>query len=351
MARTKQTARVARDAQGNPIPTRQGRSAGDKDLAGPLPSPTRKKPTVPARANEKALAEARRLEAQRREQQRQEDFQRLRDKLKKGETLTKAEADRWAEVSVAKKAPRPDLLPKGLKKPQSPKHRYPTAPKSKVPRGFGARVYDPTTNTTHRVWHPHMRAVWEIQRLRQFVDRPLIPRLPFIRAVRRTVERLGFREMRWQSTAISALQEGSEVYLSQFFENVQRAAVHAKRVTIMPDDFDCVMDIIGYKRTPMGSWKVKEAAPKPGPKHSPGKTKDPARVATSMVVKGKRKRVRPTGADDELEEGESEDSPPSDPDQALPENIIFTERGFREEPQYRIERFNPQRPRFPKPKR
>jgi histone H3 len=42
--------------------------------------------------------------------------------------------------------------------------------------------------------------------------------------------------LRFQSSAIMALQEASEAYLVSLFENLNLAALHAKRVTIMPRD-------------------------------------------------------------------------------------------------------------------
>lgn len=42
--------------------------------------------------------------------------------------------------------------------------------------------------------------------------------------------------LRFQSSALSALQESAEAYLVSLFEDVNLAAVHAKRVTIMPKD-------------------------------------------------------------------------------------------------------------------
>ena len=43
-------------------------------------------------------------------------------------------------------------------------------------------------------------------------------------------------DLRFQSSAVLALQEASEAYLVGLFENTNLCAVHAKRVTIMPKD-------------------------------------------------------------------------------------------------------------------
>ncbi len=42
--------------------------------------------------------------------------------------------------------------------------------------------------------------------------------------------------LRFQTSAIMALQEASEAYLVSLFEDTNMAAIHARRVTIMPKD-------------------------------------------------------------------------------------------------------------------
>ena len=43
-------------------------------------------------------------------------------------------------------------------------------------------------------------------------------------------------QVRFQSTAIAALQEADENFIVGLFEHVHLLAVHAKRVTVMPGD-------------------------------------------------------------------------------------------------------------------
>ncbi|KAH8051178.1 hypothetical protein JL722_10877 [Aureococcus anophagefferens] len=58
---------------------------------------------------------------------------------------------------------------------------------------------------------------------------------PFQRLVREIAQ--DFKtDLRFQSTAILALQEASEAYLVGLFEDTNLCAIHAKRVTIMPKD-------------------------------------------------------------------------------------------------------------------
>ena len=46
-------------------------------------------------------------------------------------------------------------------------------------------------------------------------------------------------DLRFQSSAVMALQEAAEAYLVSLFEDTNLAAIHAKRVTIQPKDLVC----------------------------------------------------------------------------------------------------------------
>ncbi len=54
-------------------------------------------------------------------------------------------------------------------------------------------------------------------------------------------------ELRFQSSAIMALQESAEAYLVGLFEDTNLAAIHAKRVTIMPKDIQLARRIRGER--------------------------------------------------------------------------------------------------------
>ncbi|PWA92165.1 hypothetical protein CTI12_AA082290 [Artemisia annua] len=63
----------------------------------------------------------------------------------------------------------------------------------------------------------------------------LIPKLPFQRLVREIAQ--DFKTDLWfQSPAVLALQEAAEAYLVGLFKDTNLCAIHAKRVTIMPED-------------------------------------------------------------------------------------------------------------------
>ena len=55
------------------------------------------------------------------------------------------------------------------------------------------------------------------------------------------------RYLRFQSSAVMALQEASEAYLVGLFEDTNLCAIHAKRVTIMPKDIQLACRICGER--------------------------------------------------------------------------------------------------------
>jgi len=54
-------------------------------------------------------------------------------------------------------------------------------------------------------------------------------------------------ELRFQSSAVLALQEAAEAYLVGLFEDVNLCAIHAKRVTIMTKDIQLARRIRGER--------------------------------------------------------------------------------------------------------
>ena len=73
-------------------------------------------------------------------------------------------------------------------------------------------------------------ALREIRRYQKSTEL-LIRKLPFQRLVREIAQ--DFKsDLRFQSSAIGALQESVEAYLVSLFEDTNLCAIHAKRVTI-----------------------------------------------------------------------------------------------------------------------
>ena len=72
----------------------------------------------------------------------------------------------------------------------------------------------------------------------------LLRRLPFQRLVRE-IAGVFKNDVRFQSTAILALQEATEAYMVGLFEDANHCALHAKRVTIQPKDLQLARRIRG----------------------------------------------------------------------------------------------------------
>ena len=96
----------------------------------------------------------------------------------------------------------------------------------------------------HR-FRPGTVALREIRKYQKSTDL-LIRKLPFQRLVREIAS--GFRgDLRFQSSAIAALQEASEAYLVGLFEDTNLCAIHANRVTIMERDVQLAQRIRGER--------------------------------------------------------------------------------------------------------
>ncbi|KIM42870.1 hypothetical protein M413DRAFT_444508 [Hebeloma cylindrosporum] len=85
----------------------------------------------------------------------------------------------------------------------------------------------------HR-FRPGTVALREIRRYQKSTEL-LIRKLPFQRLVREISQDYK-TDLRFQSSAIAALQEVAEAYIIALFEDTNLACLHAKRVTIMPRD-------------------------------------------------------------------------------------------------------------------
>ncbi|GCC21569.1 hypothetical protein chiPu_0020043 [Chiloscyllium punctatum] len=96
----------------------------------------------------------------------------------------------------------------------------------------------------HR-YRPGTVALREIRRYQKSTEL-LIRKLPFQRLVREIAQ--DFKtDLRFQSSAVMALQEASEAYLVGLFEDTNLCAIHAKRVTIMPKDIHLARRIRGER--------------------------------------------------------------------------------------------------------
>ena len=96
----------------------------------------------------------------------------------------------------------------------------------------------------HR-FRPGTVALREIRKFQKSTEL-LIRKLPFQRLVREIAS--DFKtDLRFQSSAVLALQEAAEAYMVGLFEDTNLCAIHAKRVTIMPKDIQLARRIRGER--------------------------------------------------------------------------------------------------------
>ena len=114
------------------------------------------------------------------------------------------------------------------------------------------------TKKTHR-YRPGTVALREIRRFQKSTELLLLKK-PFGRLVREIAVDYK-KNTRYQATALLANQEAAEAALTQTFDGANRAAVHGKRVTVMPKGIQLVKtltrDINGNYRLAFwgpGSW-------------------------------------------------------------------------------------------------
>ena len=137
--------------------------------------------------------------------------------------LTMARTKQTARKSTGGKAPRKQMATKAARK--------------SAPATGGVKK-------PHR-YRPGTVALREIRRYQKSTEL-LIRKLPFQRLVREIAQ--DFKtDLRFQSTAVMALQESSESYLVGLFEDTNLCAIHAKRVTIMPKDIQLARRIRGER--------------------------------------------------------------------------------------------------------
>ena len=107
------------------------------------------------------------------------------------------------------------------------------------------RLFPNTPSASFCRYRPGTVALREIRKYQKSTEL-LIRKLPFQRLVREIAQ--DFKtDLRFQSSAVLALQEAAEAYLVGLFEDTNLAAIHAKRVTIMPKDIQLARRIRGER--------------------------------------------------------------------------------------------------------
>ena len=121
------------------------------------------------------------------------------------------------------------------------------APRKNIGNKQAARKTAPSMGgikKPHR-YRPGTVALREIRKYQKSTEL-LIRKLPFQRLVREVAQEYK-SDLRFQSSAVLALQEASESYLVSLFEDTNLCAIHARRVTIMPKDIQLARRIRGEK--------------------------------------------------------------------------------------------------------
>ena len=134
-----------------------------------------------------------------------------------------ARTKQTASKSIGGKTPRMQLAAKAARKTQ--------------PRPGGVKK--------PRRYRPGTVALREIRKYQKSTDL-LIRKLPFQRLVKECTQ--DFKaDLRIQSTALLALQEAAEMYLTALFDDTNMCAIHAGRVTIMVKDMQLARRIRGER--------------------------------------------------------------------------------------------------------
>ena len=111
---------------------------------------------------------------------------------------------------------------------KAPRGHYRTVNGRREGRQITGRVRKP------RRWRPGTVTLREIRKYQKSTEL-LIRKLPFLRLLREIAQKIKF-DLRFQSTAVLALQEAAEDYLVKMFQQVNVCAIHGGRVTIQPKD-------------------------------------------------------------------------------------------------------------------
>lgn len=109
---------------------------------------------------------------------------------------------------------------------------------------FGAKKTRVIRATTAKKYRPGTVALREIRKYQKSTE-SLIPFAPFSRLVREIANRVA-HDFRFQKTAVLAIREAAEAYITQVLEESNVCAIRAKRVTIMPKDIQLANRIRVY---------------------------------------------------------------------------------------------------------
>ncbi|TPP52599.1 Core histone H2A/H2B/H3/H4 family protein [Leishmania donovani] len=147
---------------------------------------------------------------------------------------------RQREVAREVARRRYQILPAGVGCATASATRTITSKKSKKAPSAASGV-----KKSHRRWRPGTCAIREIRKFQKSTSL-LIQCAPFQRLVRE-VSSAQKEGLRFQSSAIMALQEATEAYVVSLMADTNLACIHAKRVTIQPKDIQLALRLRGER--------------------------------------------------------------------------------------------------------
>ncbi|CAH1115372.1 unnamed protein product [Psylliodes chrysocephalus] len=120
--------------------------------------------------------------------------------------------------------------------------------KQKIPMKKRVTTKVIMANKTFKVFRSTMREIKKLQSKTNL----LIPKLPFSRLFREIMMECSTTVTRVQIEALRALQESAELYLTYLFQDANKCARHARRITVRPTDLHLVLEIRGEDMSNLG---------------------------------------------------------------------------------------------------
>ena len=146
-------------------------------------------------------------------------------------TVPKRGRGRGAPIPIARKEPRGSQRGRGRRG-------------ARRRGGTSTSVLHRAPKRKHR-YRPGTLALREIRHYQKKTNL-LIKKTPFARLVKEIAQG-HMQELRFQNSAIGALQEAAEAYLVGLFEDTNLCAIHSKQITIMPRDIQLARRIRGER--------------------------------------------------------------------------------------------------------
>lgn len=129
-----------------------------------------------------------------------------------------------------------------------PSHRHAeTVPSKATPRRSNQPTTPPTRRRNRKTTVPRKKrknnVLREIRYL-QFSNHTLIAKAPFVRVIYEILQEFS-NDFRVTKESLSCLQEATEIYLTQLFDDANRCTIHRNKATLMVKDLELVRRLRG----------------------------------------------------------------------------------------------------------